>query len=710
MKKLLILLISVCFSFLFLISANAANETKEITVSDSSGKVVASFGIETENSSQNARTNIQNALNYCRDNATSQNIHTVSLPTGKYYISSTLNLFSNTVLDLSSSVLYREKNCGSMVRFGKGTDVSYGYEGYSNITVKNGTFDGNETGTSSLFHFAHASDVTLEALSFRNTKNVRHLLTFAASKNVNILNCSFSDMKISDSLSSSNCEAIQIDILKEKYFVYPAYDGTITKNVTISGCNFENVHRGIGTHSGIAGYYFKNISIKNNTFSNIENYAIRAVNYLNSEISGNTLSSCGSGISCSTVTNEALSNYYAPIETSEKLTGKLNVKISDNKISVCDTDNDSTAYAIRVFGKNVSSFKDKDGKTFSADLRISDVSIENNTISSSVSKKHFYAIHIYGAKGSEYSEKSDLCVKGNKITLSCSSKHKATIYAIRIEDSENVFIKSNKIYDSKKHLHTAVSAEHSKTVMLYSNTITSSGGFGIKLTDVSRAKISKNTVLKTKSNGIYVTAKSKSVCISSNKVSAVSGYGIAVTDSAAGNIKSNRVYNCSKAGIYITKNASAETISSNYVCNSKGNGIYLNSNGSATTVSKNRIDLTSDSIDAISVNDKAKVTNITNNKINCKEDKSSKDLKVKSRYGIRINSSSCKIKKISGNTVKSCKNSAIYISKLHSKAKVTIEKNKIYSCKYGVCYLKGKASVKNNTFKKCSSAKTKIIK
>lgn len=70
---------------------------------------------------------------------------------------------------------------------------------------------------------------------------------------------------------SGSCEAIQLDILHDSaHFVgFEEFDDTPNKNVTISGCTFENLYSGIGTRSGVVSKYFDNIVIENNIFKNI---------------------------------------------------------------------------------------------------------------------------------------------------------------------------------------------------------------------------------------------------------------------------------------------------------------------------------------------------------------------------------------------------------------------------------------------------------
>lgn len=704
---------AVIFLFIFTlsISVSAADVTGEVNVYNSKKQEVASFEIVTNNLTVNARSAIQKALDYCKNNASPADIHTVKIPKGEYCVYSSLDVYGNTVIDLNSSVITRSEDCSSIVRFGRKSETVYGYNGFKNVTVKNGTFDARHRGKGSLFRFAHASNVEINNITFKNTTDVNHLLTFAASENVRVLNCTFRDMKITEKLSKFNCEALQIDILMERYIDYPAYDGTRTRNVTVSGCSFINVPRGLGTHSGIAGYYFDNMVFKNNTFKNITDYAIKAVNYINSEISDNKITDCGSGISCSAVTNGSLVNFYAPLKSSDKIIRSYNVKISNNNISLKSNGADSVSFGIRLTGANIKNQKDKDGKVYSADCRIGGVTVEKNTITTSVNEENCYALHIDGGLGSVYGEKSDLVLKNNTVNFTDTSGTGKTNYGIRLENSANVYVYGNKITGKKAkkyNVHSSMVADNCQGITVVSNKLNGAAAFGIKLTDVSKAKVQKNSLNNIKSNGIYVYKGCKSVSVSSNKIKNTSGYGIALSDASVSSISSNSIYSPKKYAIYLTGNSKCTTISSNYICGGKKTGIYLNKKASATTITKNNIDIVSKTADGITVNDSASVQKITYNKINAKTKKESKKLKVKSKHGIRINSAACKIKQISNNSINQCADTGIYIAK--AKTKATLSKNTVKTAKYGIRYKKGKAVLKKNTFKKCTKAKTVVIK
>ena len=687
-------------------SASAQDTVESITVKNSSGETVATYEIVTDNLSLDARDTIEKALRYARDNATPTDIYTVTLPKGEYCLYQSINLYSNTLLDLSGSVITRAEGCGSMIRFGTSKEVVYGYEGYQNVTIKNGTFDARDIGGSSLVRFAHASNVEISDVIFKNTTDVNHLLTFAGCENVRIRDCQFRDMKITQSLSKFNCEAVQIDILKEGYFTYPAYDFTPTKNVSVTGCTFENVPRGLGTHSAIAGYYFDNMVFKNNTFKNIGSYAIRVVNYINSTISDNVITDSGSGISCGTVTNTKLGNFFAPL-SGMTVRSDMNVNISGNKIALKSNGDGDSAFGIRLIGSNIKNFKDKNGNTLTADCRISGVRVENNTITGAITHTSLNAIHINGAKGSAYGKKSNVVIKNNKVTFGYKGKTSNTVYGIKTENSENVYFYGNTITDKKSVIHSLVTADKNTGLYFEKNTFSGAKSFGIKLQNTKKAAVISNSISKTKSNGIYILGDCSSVDVKSNKIKSCSGYGIAVRDGQVNSLSSNSIYACKKYSIYLTGTAKVKTVSSNYICGGKKTGIYLNKTASATTVTKNNIDVVSKSVDGICVNDKASVTNITSNKINAKAKKDSKKLKVKCKYGIRINSASCKIKKITGNTINQCDNTGIYIAK--AKTKATVSKNTVKKAQYGIRYVKSKAKLSKNTFKSCSKAKTKVI-
>ena len=678
-------------SVVFTPSSNDTTESIEVLSGD---EVVTTYEIITNNKTQNARDTIQRALRYARNNASENDIYTVRLPKGTYYFYSSLDIYSNTVFDLNGSVVMRAGNCSSLIRFGEKNDVSYGYNGYKNITIKNGTFDGNRTGNTSLIRFAHAENIKIDNVTFTNTKGVMHLLTFAASNNVSVTDCTFSDMTITKNIEKFNCEALQIDILKKGHFNYPAQDGTPSKNITVSGCTFENLQRGVGTHSAFQNHYFDNIKITGNTFKNIEGYAINAINYTNSVLSDNIIENCSSGINCSTITNYKLAHFYGPVNESDLPVSVLNTVIKNNTISLSDNDYEHIGYGINIAGQNIKNYTDKDGKKISGDYRISGVSAENNTITSKVSAHNFYGIQIEGAVGKENGK---ITVKSNKINISCNNTAVKANYGIRITDSLNVDIEGNTVADNGTvvHLESGIRLESSEGCRIIKNTITNTTSFGIKLTSAAKSVVSENTLNKIASDGIYIFSKSDNVSITDNALYSPKGHGIYARDSKLSDISSNKIYTPNDHGIYVTGTAFVKNIYNNLLSGINSHGIYLNKDASADTILSNKVDIINKSAVGIYLINNASAGTIDKNLINTNE---SKSLTVTCKNGITVNSKKCALKSLSSNTVKGCTDNAIVLFALKSDSKPKINSNTVIMGKGMGIYISNSTAVKSVSY------------
>lgn len=658
----------------------------------SGGNVVTTYEIITNNKTQNARTAIQKALRFVKKNASETDIYTVRIPKGTYYFYSSLDIYSNTCLDLNGSTVYRAGSCATLLRFGTKNDVSYGYDGYKNITVKNGTFNGNQTGSASLVRFAHADNIKLHNLIFTNSKGVMHLLTFAASNNVSITDCTFSDMTITEKIEKFNCEAVQIDILKSGHFNYPAQDGTPTKNVTVSGCTFQNLQRGVGTHSAFANHYFDNIKITNNTFENIEGYAVNAINYTNSLIEGNTVTDCGSGINCGTVTNYKLAHFYGPVQESDLPVSELNTVVTNNTITLSNKDYDHTGYGINIIGQNIKNYTDKDGKVVNGDYRVSGITVTNNTITSKVSDHNFYGIEIDGAYSPQSGDLSNVLIKNNKITITCNDPAIKGNYGIRALDCTNINIENNTVLDngSIPHLESGIRLEDSAGCRISGNSITKTSSFGIKLTNAKSSVLNNNTLKEIGLDGIYIFSNSNSVNINGNTIESPQGHGIYVRDSKISNIKGNKISTPKDHGIYITGTASAKRVYENSLIGINNHGIYLNKDASAATIYNNTVDIINKDAVGIYINNNVSVEAIENNRINLNE--SNAALTVTCKSGITVNSKKCALTTVKNNLIKECKDAGIILHAVKSGSKTAIEENTITNTAKGI-YLSNTAAV-----------------
>lgn len=247
--------------------------------------------IESYYSSSNITRALKRAFEYTRKNAGSDNPLTICVEKGSYDVKETLYLTSYTTLDLGGARLINSnKKRGNIFKSPK--DKPYpGYSSLKDCIIKNGTLDGNyNKNRSCMLRLCHCENILIENVTFLNNYYSHHA-ELAASKNVTFKNCAFSG-QVSD-LNISSSEAIQIDILDPVHFYgFTSYDNTMNCAITVEGCTFKNVYRGVGTHNYFKDLYQKDIRITDCVFENITDCAISAVNFENVFFKNNDYINC----------------------------------------------------------------------------------------------------------------------------------------------------------------------------------------------------------------------------------------------------------------------------------------------------------------------------------------------------------------------------------------------------------------------------------
>ena len=214
-----------------------------------------------------------------------------------YKTSKMIRVYKDTIIDLNGATILSTFN---HLFFNWVTGDKYtGYNGNGNITIKNGAIIGGS------ISFAHAENVTLDNVVFKNTLN-DHYLEICACKNYNIRNCKFIGMQ---NKSSSVLEYINIDPCTPGGFPWNSgtpefYDGTMNDGIIIEDCTFSvgestyaygfnafGVH-GVGGNSG----KHKNISLKNNTVVGFTGCGFRINDMENVSIMNNNIQVEGDGI------------------------------------------------------------------------------------------------------------------------------------------------------------------------------------------------------------------------------------------------------------------------------------------------------------------------------------------------------------------------------------------------------------------------------
>lgn len=653
----------------------------QVPIKNSSGTIVASVTVDMED----AEDGLQEALDYIYKRNTEDKPWTIVVPAGEYIIDNTLNIYSNTTLDLSAGVtLEREASFEStLIRFGRqedidgGYDVS-GYDAYQNVTIigsKNNyaVLDGSAA-EAALLRFAHANNVTIQYVEFTNVTKAHHA-EFAGCNNVLIDSCKFSAYNPQGEEDGNNHEALQIDILmkdNDHFPNYPEYDGTMNQNITITNNTFENLNRGVGCHSGQVGKYMKNIKISNNTFTNINGYAIVATNFVNSNISNNKITNCGSGIYFRHITSEQI-NYYAG--DSSSVNTNMNSVISNNTISLISTtfeEDDRGIYGIRVYGEVLSA---KTNGIVKGDYRVSNIKITGNTISSTTFAN---GVWLQGVMNST--------VQNNTVTYKISSLNTSKeCDGVKLEASTNNTLSGNEVYDNSKEAVVRYGfhiKDASNNNTIKSSVVQNVAQSGIYLISSTGCTVSSNSITNPGEFGIYLSTKADA-SITSNAISGSGSNGIYLNyTSNSSTVDSNKIQNSGSNGIHLNNGSTVAKLTGNEITSSKGQGIYLNGQASCTQMEKNTI--TDSTKCGVYING-GTVAQICNNTINKKNNK------VSATNGIYIASVKKQITGISSNNISNTKQVAIGIEGAASVA--AIESNTLYGSGSHGIYACGTAKI-----------------
>lgn len=480
MKKIISLLLALAVMFSLSLTGTAAFAA-EIEYSD----IVIGDGELSENdrnaASDNAKV-IQAALNEAKK-ASDKNRYRIYFPKGKYYINTTLNIFSNTelYLDEETTLVQDAPKGQNIVKAGDFSQKHILYNGFRNIKIDGGKWDMQSNGSCAM-RFGHCTNLSIRNVNITNIMDAHHIEAAA----VDTLSITDSTFTSSLRRGSNSCEAIQLDILHDsKHFPgFEEFDDTPNKNVTISGCTFSNLHSGIGTRSAVVSKYFDNVVIENNKFENIQEKAISCFNYKNSKIINNTFTNVNSGICFEYLPNNFFGAYFQRMYiANDKSIGKINTKsstvISGNVMNIKQMAESS--YGIYAYGAKVDASTAKANGIVAGDYTISDLSIDNNTITVEENSSKSRGIYITGVNKSEISSN----------TLTDYSSAKDGVNGINICASQKNVIKNNNISGTFNNGISIFNKSFpgSKNLLITSNSISGVKSFGIRAAESSFATI-----------------------------------------------------------------------------------------------------------------------------------------------------------------------------------------------------------------------------
>ena len=222
----------------------------------------------------------------------------VLFPNGTYGVGQKLYVYSNTTLDLGGSTIRRSFNTGpggvSLIEFSS----------VSNLTIRNGTLDGNGAnypGNAGAEGFNiiggnGITDALFENITFKDVVG-DHALDLGTINRVKVDNCKFLGFKdvVGDRPFS---ESIQLDpnIItgtgsnNTKFVLTRSYFGPSTT----AGFGAPGV--GIGNHASVAGRTDTDIKIVNNTFDGCGYAGVRPYKWDKVKVTGNTFINCLRGV------------------------------------------------------------------------------------------------------------------------------------------------------------------------------------------------------------------------------------------------------------------------------------------------------------------------------------------------------------------------------------------------------------------------------
>lgn len=547
-------LLSLIMSFMILIvsvlpfTALTVFAFDSIQILDSSSNVVLEVPVDTVNVTEPLKQSLQ----FCALNASPQNVLTIKMPAGEYVITKTNTATSNTVLDLTNGTIIRN-DCPGRGNIINSPSGYYGYDGLYNFTLRGGelSYTDNNVNESTLSRIAHANGVRFENVKFTDGF-ISHFVEVAGSTNVVFDGCVFDGF--TGDLSTSSCEAIQIDILEEDehFSGFPFYDGTMNNGVTVENCVFNNLVSGVGTKSMFHGYYQNNITIRNNTFSNLTGCAIFCTAYVNTDIYGNTITNCGEGINYFMMRPDSRLGTVCEYDTSGSVNKDCKAKIYNNNISVNSTDDVSTASAIYIFGNNITSAKKKKYDSYAkvANYAVNKISVYSNTITTTG-----HGIRMYDTVNSKIHNNivSSTRTNGGYGVYLANSSNSNDIYSNTISQFSNSVLIASSSAKNKITNNTVSSAGSSGIVvntgcnnnLISSNIISNSEKNGILIGKCSGTNIQRNNIVSSGADGIHVNSKANVSAITSNTLNDSGKYAIYFEKDAIGNVYLNNYKNCS---------------------------------------------------------------------------------------------------------------------------------------------------------------------
>lgn len=261
----------------------------------------------TSNPAYNSKTKSYFVLRSYLEKLEKEGGGTLTIKKGTYTIAASLYVPSNTTIKFENGV---------KLKMGTSTGTSHLQPGTSMFQLvppskssksnwakkykssKNVKFIGTGTTTIDMgkskaagIVMSHNSNVSISGIQFKKNDSTHYIIEMIGVNKVKIDNCKFIG-------KNNKGTALTIDIPASKKTHTRSYikmDNTVNKSITISNSEFKDLYRAIATPRYVSKKYHSNITITGNTFQDIKDDAIRAINWSKFSIKNNTFDTIGTG-------------------------------------------------------------------------------------------------------------------------------------------------------------------------------------------------------------------------------------------------------------------------------------------------------------------------------------------------------------------------------------------------------------------------------
>lgn len=298
------------------------------------------------------------ALNACLLAVYNAGGGTIVVPPGSYKTSAPLIIRRNTTLICDNGVTFFRSASGSLIMNGDYNEDQSVYTGHGNIRIVGGVWDMKGTTVTNgniAIALAHGNDISIEGVTIKDVPQ-NHAIEVNSSKTVRIRDCKFLGYYATDGGAVNYNEAVQIDLALtggSTFGAFGLYDDTPCDDILVTGCYFGASgtasttawYRGVGGHSGKAGFEHTNVRITDNHFDGLLNIAVGLYGFRRTVVADNAFDGCGAMVYANSASSQDFGNI--------SITGNVAKDCTLNQAAITIAPATGTATGIVVSGNAI---------------------------------------------------------------------------------------------------------------------------------------------------------------------------------------------------------------------------------------------------------------------------------------------------------------------------------------------------------------------